>query len=120
MVKKTQENGSLGPDYIRIYTDLIKEYFPERLEEFSSLLSKDILDFFAVTQLNKKLFGKKSYEEKELEQRYRSYDKQTILRILRYQKKNNLSNTQLANHFGLSKNTVIKWSEIFGALSIKY
>ncbi|HUH25918.1 MAG TPA: helix-turn-helix domain-containing protein [Flavobacterium sp.] len=48
-----------------------------------------------------------------MNQKYRSYDKATIIEILNYQKKNGLNNTQLANHFKLSRNTVAKWERLF-------
>jgi len=46
-------------------------------------------------------------------QKLKSYDKNTILQILDYQKKHHLNNTELALHFKLSRNTVAKWKKIF-------
>lgn len=51
-----------------------------------------------------------------MNQKYRSYDKATIIEILNYQKKNSLNNTQLSNHFKLSRNTVTKWKTLFNDL----
>lgn len=113
MDQKTQENQRLEPDYVRIYNDLIKMKFPEFLDEFEKLLQKEKLSFFEITQINKKLFGNKNRTQKALEQKYKAYDKSTILKILRYQKKHSLNNTQLANHFKLSRNTVANWRKIF-------
>lgn len=45
--------------------------------------------------------------------RHHSYDLASIIDILEYQKKNQLNNIQLANHFKLSRNTVAKWKKSF-------
>lgn len=113
MDKKTQ-NRRLGPDYQRIYRELIQKKFPESLPECETFLNKGNLTFFEIKALNDKLFGIKSREQQLQEQRYRSYDTQTILRMLRYQKKHGLTNTQLADHFKLSRNTVNSWIKTFG------
>lgn len=44
---------------------------------------------------------------------HRAYSKEAIYKILEYQKKNCLNNTQLAKHFKLSRNTVTKWKILF-------
>src|SRR5690554_7120233 len=94
MDQKTQKNRNLEPDYVRIYKDLIKMKFPEFLDEFEELLQKEELNFFEITRINKILFGKKNRDQKSLEQKYKAYDKATILKMLRYQKKHGLNNTQ--------------------------
>ncbi|HLW41084.1 MAG TPA: hypothetical protein VKY82_01800 [Flavobacterium sp.] len=116
MDQKTQKNRNLEPDYVRIYKDLIKMKFPEFLDDFEELLQKEELNFFEITRINKILFGKKNRDQKSLEQKYKAYDKATILKMLRYQKKHGLNNTQLANHFKLSRNTVASWRRIFDSL----
>lgn len=113
MDPKTQENRNLGPDYVRIYKDLIKMKFPKYLGEFEGLFQKEELSFFEIRRINNKLFGKKNRDQKSLEQKYKAYDKSTILKMLRYQKRHRLNNTQLANHFKLSRNTVANWRKIF-------
>ena len=61
----------------------------------------------------KKIFGIGNRETQAENQKHRSYSKSDILKILDYQKKNNLNNSQLANHFSLSRNTVAKWKRMF-------
>ena len=75
---------------------------------------KDILDrkysIVDVIEINTKIFGKGIINNS---QKFRSYKKSDILNILDYQKENGLNNSQLANHFRLSRNTVSKWKKLF-------
>ena len=65
-----------------------------------------------VIHLNDTLFRNKSKKTQEIDQTHRSYDKNTINWILNYQEKHQLNNTQLANHFKLSRNTVTNWKKL--------
>lgn len=113
MVEKTSKI-IISPNYCKIYKDLIERKFPEKLAELSYMLIKENLNSYEVIKLNEVLFGKKSKKQQHQEQRYRAYDKQTILRILRYQQQKKLNNKELALHFKLSTNTIAKWKSIFG------
>lgn len=102
------------PDYIQIYTDILKEKFPEKLID-STVKSKlerlhtaiDILNF------NQLIFGNKDFSVECKNQRLRSYDEESILKILIYQKENKLTNLQVSDHFKISRNTITKWRSIF-------
>ena len=59
-------------------------------------------------KLNEIIFGKKTENQK-----FKSYKRSDILKILDYQKKYKLNNSQLANHFNISRNTVTKWKKMF-------
>lgn len=96
------------PDYNKIYYDIIMIKFPSRMEDCKRLLSKERLTALDVITIDKILFGENTENNK-----HRSYNKKTILKILDYQKKNKLNNSQLAKHFQLSRNTVTKWKKIF-------
>ena len=96
------------PDYKRIYSDIINLKYPLKSEICKKILSKQSLSKIDLITLDKLIFG-----EAPENQKYRSYDKKTIFKILDYQKKNNLNNVQLALHFKLSRNTVTKWKRIF-------
>ena len=98
------------PNYSRIYTDLVSSKFPSLFEELKSILTKKRLSNMDIINLNKKLFGK---EELENNNRLRSYSKKDIFEILDFQKKKNLNNTQVAEHFHMSRNTVAKWRRMF-------
>ncbi|MBN9313459.1 MAG: transposase [Chryseobacterium sp. 39-10] len=105
-------NKDIRPDYKKIYTDILNKKIPEKKEECKHFLKKANLSSVDIIELNNKLFGINKETEK-FDQRHRSYSKSDILRILDYQKKNKLNNSQLANHFRLSRNTVTKWNKLF-------
>jgi DNA-binding transcriptional regulator YiaG len=101
-----------GPDYKRIFTDIIKIKYPHKEEECKSLLNKSELLSLDIITLNQKIFGVEGKETDEFNQSHRSYSKQSILEILEYQKKNRLNNSQLALHFKISRNTIKKWNKL--------
>lgn len=102
-----------APDYIKIYTDLIIKRFPEKLKEYESLLQKEQLSILEVITLNEKIFGIKDKKTVQFNQSHRAYDKFVVLQILKYQKENNLNNSQLSIHFNISRNTIAKWKNYF-------
>lgn len=101
-----------APDYKQIYTDIISKKYPQKKEECQRILEKQNISTIDILELNRKIFGTKKETEKS-NQRHRSYSKSDILQILDYQKKNNLNNSQLANHFRISRNSVTKWKRMF-------
>ncbi|KMQ60821.1 transposase [Chryseobacterium sp. BLS98] len=112
MDSKTQ-NNVIKPNYKKIYTDLILKKFPEKMSVCLSILEKDnfcLLDIFTV---NKLIFDIPGKETSVFNQKLRSYDEETIEKILTYQMKYRLNNTQVANHFKLSRNSIAKWKKIY-------
>ena len=103
--------NSTSIDYKRIFCDLLAKKHPERLPEFQDILNKDSLDELDVLTISEKISATK--KAKSENGKYRSYNKSTILKILDYQKTNQLNNSQLAKHFNLSRNTVAKWKKMF-------
>ena len=101
------------PNYKKIFEDIIVEICPERKSEFTFYLDNDNFSIMEVIDINQKIFGSGDKETSYFNQRHRSYDSETILKILAYQKNKNLSNVQLANHFKLSRNTVSKWKKMY-------
>ena len=93
-------------NYSRIYTDILKEKYPHKLSELKPTLEKEKLSTIDVIYLNEKIFGTRTRAQN---QRLRSYAKSDILKILDYQKKNKLNNTQVSNQFNMSRNTIAKW-----------
>jgi hypothetical protein len=96
------------PDYRRIYSDIIQKKYPEKEKEARPLLNKKRLSVLDLIRLNTIIFSK----TENLNLKFRSYDKETIAKILNYQKIHNLNDTQLANHFKLSRNTVNRWKKM--------
>lgn len=99
----------IKPDYQKIYMDLLKMKFPEKEKECLPLLQKKNFSQLDVIKLERILFNEQSLNNGI----HRSYDKSTIFKILDYQKKNNLNNSEVAKHYGLSRNTVAKWKKYF-------
>lgn len=100
-----------SPDYRRIYGDIIKKY-PDKKEKCERLLEKQDMSVLDIIRINSLIFGTENNETSIFNQKHRSYSSSAIQEILTYQKKNSLNNTQLANHFRLSRNTVAKWKKI--------
>ncbi|NML71784.1 helix-turn-helix domain-containing protein [Chryseobacterium sp. RP-3-3] len=94
------------PNYQKIYEDLIKF---KGLEDYMTVpkleRSIDIIKF-------NKLISKQTVNEIVTRQG-RSYDEDSILELLHYQIKYDMSNTQLALEFKLSRNTVARWKKIY-------
>ena len=103
----------LKPDYRRIYMDIIDRKNPGKKEECTSLLSKDELSVLDILELNRRIFGNVVQNTEIANQRFRSYQESDILEILTFQKKNKLNNSQLAQHFKTSRNTIAKWKKLF-------
>ncbi|WP_228439982.1 helix-turn-helix domain-containing protein [Chryseobacterium phocaeense] len=101
------------PDYKRIYEDLIKIKFPDKEAKCIRILRKKKLSELDIINLERIIFGKLSHEESSKNKRHRSYDKAVIFKILKHQKIHGLTNTELAVHYGLSRNTVAAWKKRF-------
>lgn len=115
MDQKTQKIGNI-PNYKQIYKDLIEQKYPHKKAICANILEKEQLNFLDVIELSQLIFETVSKKTLEMNQKYRSYDKATIVEILNYQKENGLNNTQLSIHFKLSRNTVTKWKALFHEL----
>ncbi|WP_326982416.1 helix-turn-helix domain-containing protein [Chryseobacterium sp. MYb264] len=101
------------PNYRLIYNDIISRNHPNKQQECNNILTKREISILDVITLNNIIFGLHDKETVEFNQKHRSYDQNAILEILEYQQKNELNNTELANHFKLSRNTVAKWKKYF-------
>lgn len=101
------------PNYHQIYNDIINKKYPSRKEECRFLLNKENLSVLDIIELNRRIFGISDQRTEAFNQSHRSYNKSSILMMLDYQKKNKLTNSQLAKHFKLSRNTVTKWKRLF-------
>ena len=97
------------PNYKRIYSDILEKKYPEKKEVCNYIIEKENLSSFDIISLNEKIFGANPIQNQKL----RSYSQSDILKILDFQKKNNLNNSELTNHFRLSRNTVTKWKKMF-------
>lgn len=100
----------IEPNYKRIFTDILTIDHPEKQKICSPILEKKELTVLDILELNKLIFDT---ENIGINQRHRSFDETAILQILDHQKRYNMNNSQLAQHFRLSRNTVTKWKRLF-------
>lgn len=100
-------------NYQQIFMDILDAKYPEKKEACLPLLEKENLSAIDIITLNRAIFGKTDKETEDFNQKHRSYSKSAILKILDFQKKNNMNNLQLASYFNLSRNTITKWKKIF-------
>lgn len=96
------------PNYKKIYQDIIKKKMPHKEKLCRDILAKDTLEILDVIKLNSLLFGTKN-----ISQKHKAYDEKTVREILSHQKKENLSNIQLARLYSLSRNTITRWKKIW-------
>ncbi|CAI8837705.1 helix-turn-helix domain-containing protein [Chryseobacterium sp. IT-36CA2] len=102
------------PDYKQIYTDILEEKFPEKLTEAAIRHKLEALNSaFDILKFNQLVFGEPEYRVGFNNQRLRSYDEESILKILKYQKQCGLNNLQLGKQFKISRNTIAKWKTVF-------
>lgn len=97
-----------GPNYRQIFTDILKMKYPEKKKHCDDILKKQKLSVLDILELNTIIFGYKSESQK-----FKSYDEKAIKEILNHQLKCKLSNTQLADMYKLSRNTITAWKKKF-------
>ncbi|MDV7695489.1 helix-turn-helix domain-containing protein [Chryseobacterium soli] len=100
-------------NYKKIYMDIITKKFPEKKVIMKFLAGKEELSVLEVIDINKKIFENEDQSDQIFNQKLRSYNTHAILKILDYQKKHQLNNSQLALHFKMSRNTIAKWKKQF-------
>lgn len=98
---------SLTINYKVIFSDILEKRHPNKKELCEALLDKKHFSAMDVVELDQIIFDKNKSTEAS-NHRLRSYSKSDIIKILEYQKKNRLNNSQLANHFKISRNTIAK------------
>jgi DNA-binding transcriptional regulator YiaG len=104
---------NIAPDYRRIYSDIISIKYPERFQDCKILLEKPMLTVLDIIKLDRKIFGSGDESTQVFNQKHKSYSKSDILKILDFQKKENLNNSQTAKYFNISRNSLSKWKKIF-------
>lgn len=77
------------------------------------ILEKADISDMDIIKLEIIIFGQQTSEQSHIDKRHRSYTQATIFEILEYQKCNNLTNTQVATHYGMSRNTIATWKKKF-------
>ncbi len=101
------------PDYKRIYHDMIFMQYPDKSELCSFIMSKEKLNRLDIIRLNNLITDISGSGKSSENQKLKSYDKETVFKILMFQKEHNLSNLRLAEHFTVSRNSIAKWRKCF-------
>lgn len=83
---------------------MVRDRYPEKSKQLARFFKKEKWIALDVIHINKILFG-----ESDLDKQHRAYDKESILKILQYQYDNELYNYEVAQEFGISRNTITKW-----------
>ncbi|BAP31233.1 uncharacterized protein CHSO_2196 [Chryseobacterium sp. StRB126] len=100
------------PNYKIIYQDMLQKQHPDKIKACKELLKKENLDTADILELNRRIFPQIYDNKEKSSQKHRAYNESDILRVLDYQKKNRLNNSQLASHFKMSRNTITKWKKL--------
>lgn len=103
----------MRPNYTKIYEDMLKQDYPDKLKDpkIVTLLKKlntteDVLKF------NDKLF-EQSRESQQNNQKLKTYDKKTMIKLLQYQKKHEFSTSYMSRKYKISRTTLAKWKKMF-------
>jgi hypothetical protein len=101
-------------NYKEIFTQLIFEKFPEKLHDPKIEWKLEHLDSaLNILDLNQLLFPSVDKKSDLINSRLKSYTKNEIIRILKYQAKYNKGNTEIVEKFGISRTTLITWKKRF-------
>lgn len=105
-------NMKIRPNYSKIYHDLLLAEYPEKLKDVKvKQLLQNLNTSDEVIKFNEKLF-KQSKESSENNQKLRTYDKATMLKILNYQKQHGFSSNYISKKYKISRTTIAKWKKI--------
>lgn len=103
----------MRPNYTKIYQDMLKLDYPDKLKDpkIKELLknlntTEDVLNF------NEKLFSQNREAQKN-NQKLKTYDKKTMLKLLQYQKKHEFSTSYMSRKYKISRTTLAKWKKTF-------
>lgn len=114
MDTQIQPRINKGPDFQKIYSEIIKLYYPEKEKECEFYINRTEWSSLDVITVNNILFAQKSSKDVlAFNQKHRAYDEKTIKKILQYQKDNKLNDSQVAIYFKMSRNTLLKWKRSF-------
>jgi response regulator of citrate/malate metabolism len=103
----------MRPNYTKIYQDMLKAKDPEKLKDPKiQRLIKNLKTTEDVLNFNDLVF-KQSRESSQNNQKLKTYDKKTMLKLLEYQQKHNLSTNYMSKKYKISRTTIAKWKKTF-------
>lgn len=106
-----QQIPKITPNYKQIYFDLVMEKFPTKLKFVKKILEKESFSSLDIIRVNKIIFDT-SYNIDHENHKHRAYEKSDIIYMLNYQKEHKLSNSTVAKHFKVSRNSISKWKKM--------
>lgn len=101
------------PNYHKIYSDILEQKFPDKIDDCKVFLEKKTFSALEIITLNQIIFGKEMNTE-NINAKHRSYDEKSIKKILAFQQKNNMNNSELSKFYKISRNSVTKWKKLYG------
>lgn len=110
--RQNSKHNDMRPNYKKIYQDILREQFPEKLKDPKVIKQLNNLDTAeAVLKLNEMLFehSEKKHDIKGL----KFYDEKTVLKLLKYQDKHGFSNKYMSQKYKISRSTIIRWRKLF-------
>lgn len=103
----------MRPNYAKIYQDMLKQDQPDKLKEPKvQALLKNLKTTEDVLNFNELIF-KQSKESLRNNQKLKTYDKKTMLKLLQYQKKHGFSTSFMSKKYKISRTTLAKWKKTF-------
>ncbi|ALR29142.1 MULTISPECIES: hypothetical protein [Chryseobacterium] len=103
----------MRPNYKKIYQDMLKQDQPEKLQDPKiQTLLKNLKTTEDVLNFNELVF-KQSKESLRNNQKLKTYDKKTMLKLLQYQKKHGFSTSYMSTKYKISRTTLAKWKKTF-------
>ncbi|WP_292011240.1 helix-turn-helix domain-containing protein [Chryseobacterium sp.] len=104
----------MRPNYTKIYEDLLRLEHPEKLEEPNiKRLLENLNSAEDILNLNEKIFTP-SKESLKDNQKLKTYDRKTMLKLLQYQKQHGFSTNYMSKKYKISRTTLTKWRKTFG------
>ncbi|MCW3159994.1 helix-turn-helix domain-containing protein [Chryseobacterium oryctis] len=103
----------MRPNYNKIYQDMLRLEHPDKLKDPKILKMLKKLDTTEeVLKFNDKIF-KRSKESERNNQKLKTYDKKTMLKLLEYQQKHGFSTSYMSKKYKISRTTIAKWKKTF-------
>lgn len=99
----------MRPNYKKIYQDMLKLEYPEKLKDPKI---KELLDKLHTTEDVLK-FNDKLFKQSSENQKLKTYDKKTMMKLLQYQKKHGHSTSYMSRKYKISRTTLSKWKLMF-------
>lgn len=100
------------PDFGKIFQEIAEKKNLPKAEQDRIAEQKE-WGSLEVIKTNEELFVKRNKENLKFNQQHKAYDKSSIRKLLDYQKRNQLNNSEMTRMFKLNRITLGKWQRCF-------